>query len=193
MATHSPRAQAALATAEASLGVAKLNLERTLVVSPVDGFLSDQTMRLGDYVTTGTPVLSIIDSNSLRIDGYFEETKLHAIAVGQPVRVRLMGESRALRGRVQSIAAGIEDRDRTRGASLLPNIDPSFNWVRLAQRIPVRVILEEAPSDIRLIVGRTATLEVLSDDRAIAEREQSVEPITAESPKAATGHGESRE
>ncbi|WP_313305336.1 efflux RND transporter periplasmic adaptor subunit [Stutzerimonas balearica] len=160
--TQVKRAEAALATAEATLGVARLDLERTTVRSPVDGYLSDQTMRVGDYVKTGVPVLSIVDTASLRVEGYFEETKLHAIEIGQPVDIRIMGESQHLRGHVQSIAAGIEDRDRARGNSLLPNIDPSFNWVRLAQRIPVRVVLEEGQrSDIRLVVGRTATLSVL--------------------------------
>jgi len=160
--TQVKRAEAALATAEAALGVAQLDLERTSVLSPVDGYLGDQTMRVGDYVKTGTPVLSIVDTNSLRVEGYFEETKLHAIAIGQPVDIHVMGETQHLRGHVQSIAAGIEDRDRVRGNSLLPNIDPSFNWVRLAQRIPVRVVLDEGqPSDIRLVVGRTATLSVL--------------------------------
>ncbi len=148
--------------AEAALGVARLDLKRTRVLSPVDGYLSDQTMRVGDYVKTGTPVLSIVDTNSLRVEGYFEETKLHAIAVGQPVDIHIMGESQHLRGHVQSIAAGIEDRDRARGNSLLPNIDPSFNWVRLAQRIPVRVVLDEGQqTDIRMVIGRTATLSVL--------------------------------
>lgn len=156
------RAEAALATAEATLGVARLNLQRTTVLSPVDGYLGDQTMRVGDYVKTGAPVLSIVDTQSLRIEGYFEETKLHAIEIGQPVDIKVMGESQHLRGHVQSIAAGIEDRDRVRGNSLLPNIDPSFNWVRLAQRIPVRVVLDEGQeTDIRLVIGRTATLSVL--------------------------------
>ncbi|MCF6752599.1 HlyD family secretion protein [Pseudomonas stutzeri] len=160
--TQVKRAEAALATAEAALGVARLDLKRTRVLSPVDGYLSDQTMRVGDYVKTGTPVLSIVDTNSLRIEGYFEETKLHAIAIGQPVDIHIMGESQHLRGHVQSIAAGIEDRDRARGNSLLPNIDPSFNWVRLAQRIPVRVVLDEdQQTDIRMVIGRTATLSVL--------------------------------
>jgi len=160
--TRVKRAEAALATAEAALGVARLDLERTTVRSPVDGYLSDQTMRVGDYVKTGTPVLSIVDTRSLRIEGYFEETKLHAIEIGQPVDIKVMGESQHLYGHVQSIAAGIEDRDRARGNSLLPNIDPSFNWVRLAQRIPVRVVLDEGQqSDIRLVIGRTATLSVL--------------------------------
>lgn len=160
--TQVKRAEAALKTAEAALGVARLDLERTRVLSPVDGYLSDQTMRVGDYVHTGKPVLSIVDTRSLRVEGYFEETKLYAIEIGQPVDIRLMGESQHLRGHVQSIAAGIEDRDRARGNSLLPNINPSFNWVRLAQRIPVRVVLEDGQeTDIRLVIGRTATLSVL--------------------------------
>jgi len=160
--TRVKRAEAALKTAEAALGVARLDLQRTTVLSPVDGYLSDQTMRVGDYVRTGTAVLSIVDTRSLRVEGYFEETKLNAIDLGQPVDIQLMGESQHLRGHVQSIAAGIEDRDRARGNSLLPDINPSFNWVRLAQRIPVRVVLEQdQQTDIRLIVGRTATLSVL--------------------------------
>ena len=160
--TQVKQAEAALRTAEAALGVARLDLQRTEVLSPVDGYLSDQTMRVGDYVRTGTPVLSIVDTQSLRVEGYFEETKLHAIEIGQPVDIRIMGEDQHLRGHVQSIAAGIEDRDRSRGNSLLPNINPSFNWVRLAQRIPVRVVLDEGQQTaIRLVIGRTATLSVL--------------------------------
>ena len=159
--TQVKRAEAALKTAEAALGVARLDLKRTTVLSPVDGYLSDQTMRVGDYVRTGTPVLSIVDTRSLRVEGYFEETKLHAIEIGQPVDIQIMGESQRLHGHVQSIAAGIEDRDRARGNSLLPNINPSFNWVRLAQRIPVRVVLDDdQKTDIRLVIGRTATLSV---------------------------------
>ena len=164
--TRVQQAEAALATAESALGEARLNLERTRVLSPVDGYLSDRTLRVGDYVHAGTPVLSILDSGSLRVEGYFEETKLHAIAVGQPVDIVLMGESEHLRGHVQSIAAGIEDRDRSRGSNLLPNINPSFNWVRLAQRIPVRVSIDQAPADVRLVAGRTATLSVLPADAA---------------------------
>lgn len=155
------RAEAALDTALALLGTARLNLERTEVITPVDGYVGDRTVRVGDYVKTGIPVLSIVDTGSLRVEGYFEETKLKGIEIGQPVDIKLMGESRHLRGHVHSIAAGIEDRDRSRGVHLLPNIDPSFNWVRLAQRIPVRVTLDEYPEDIRLVVGRTATLTVL--------------------------------
>lgn len=159
--TQVKRAEAALDTAKAALGTARLNLRRTNVITPVDGYVSDRVVRVGDYVRTGQSVLSIVDTGSLRVEGYFEETKMGSIQIGRPVDIQLMGESRHLRGHVQSIAAGIEDRDRQASSSMLPNIDPSFNWVRLAQRIPVRVSIDEAPTEVRLVVGRTATLTVL--------------------------------
>jgi multidrug resistance efflux pump len=156
-------AQAALDTAQTAVDVARLNLQRTTVYSPADGFVNDRTVRIGDYVSTGHPVLSVVDSASFHVDGYFEETKLPRIHIGQPVRIQVMGESQALQGHVQSIAAGIDDRDRTPSANLLPNINPTFNWVRLAQRVPVRIRIDSAPGDVRLIVGRTATVTVLPD------------------------------
>ncbi|NDU79217.1 efflux transporter periplasmic adaptor subunit, partial [Actinomadura sp. DSM 109109] len=94
--------------------------------------------------------------------GYFEETKLSRLFVGQKVRIQLMGEKAPIFGHVQSIATGIEDRDRQTSANLLPNVNPTFSWVRLAQRVPVRISLDRAPADLHLIAGRTATVEVLS-------------------------------
>ncbi|EJL27525.1 RND family efflux transporter, MFP subunit [Caulobacter sp. AP07] len=159
------QADAALAQALAARDVADLNLKRTVVYAPTDGFLSDLTLRTGDYVTAGKPVLALIDSRSFRVEGYFEETKLSGLKIGMPVSVRVMGEPGALRGHIQSIAAGIEDRDRVAGANLLPNVNPTFSWVRLAQRVPVRIALDQAPADLRMIAGRTATVAVLGVDR----------------------------
>jgi multidrug resistance efflux pump len=158
------QAEAALAQADAARDVAKLNLERTVVHAPTDGFLSDLTLRTGDYVTAGKPVLALIDSRSFRVEGYFEETKLSGLKIGMPVSVRIMGEPGVLKGHIQSIAAGIEDRDRVAGANLLPNVNPTFSWVRLAQRVPVRVALDQTPDDLRMIAGRTATVAVLGLD-----------------------------
>jgi multidrug resistance efflux pump len=163
--------QAALAQAEAAVDLARLNLQRTRVLSPVDGYVNDRLPRLGDYVTTGRPVLSMVDGASFHVEGYFEETKLHGIQIGNPVEVRIMGEKTALRGHVQSIAAGIEDRDRSSGANLLPNVNPTFNWVRLAQRIPVRIALDQMPEDVRLVSGRTATVSVLESKPSDTARE----------------------
>ncbi|KUM02852.1 efflux RND transporter periplasmic adaptor subunit [Chromobacterium subtsugae] len=158
--------EATLAAAEAAVGVARLNLERTEVKSPVDGYLNDRTPRAGDYAAGGRAALSIVDARSFHVDGYFEETKLGGVAPNQPVDIQIMGESRKLRGHVQSIAAGIENRDRSNGASLLPNVNPTFNWVRLAQRIPVRIALDEVPANFRLIAGRTATVSVRQGGRS---------------------------
>ena len=150
----------ALAQASTARDLAALNLARTRIVAPTDGTLSDLSLRVGNYIPAGKPVLALIDANSLRVEGYFEETKLPRIAVGQPADVHLMGDDRKLPGHVQSIAAGIEDRDRSAGSNLLPNVTPTFSWVRLAQRVPVRIALDN-PHDAALIAGRTATVRIL--------------------------------
>jgi RND family efflux transporter MFP subunit len=153
-------AEAQLAEAEVALNTARLNLQRTTIVSPVDGYLNDRAPRTGEYATAGHSVLSVVDQHSFRVDGYFEETKIHGIDVGQPVDIKVMGEPRILRGHVASIVAGIEDRDRSQSTDLLPDVNPTYSWVRLAQRIPVRIALDDVPADFRMIAGRTATVWV---------------------------------
>lgn len=170
-------AQAAQATAQAAVDLAELNLARTEVRAPADGQINDRTVRVGDYVTAGKPVLALLDTASFRVDGYFEETRLRGVAPGQPVDIRLMGEDVALHGHVESIAAGIEDRYRTDGSSLLPNVTPAFDWVRLAQRIPVRIRIDEVPAGVRLISGRTATVTV--DLHGTAAHKTGVAPVRA--------------
>ena len=157
------RAQAALTEAQVAVDSAQLNLDRTVVRSPVDGYVNDRAPRVNEFVTVGRPVLSIVDSSSFHIDGYFEETKLEGIHVGQRVDIRVMGDNARLRGHVESIVAGIEDRDRTSGQNLLPNVNPAFSWVRLAQRIPVRIAFDDVPEDFRMIAGRTATVSIIDD------------------------------
>ena len=157
------RAQSALTEAEVAVDSAQLNLDRTVVRSPVDGYVNDRAPRVNEFVTAGKPVLSIVDSSSFHIDGYFEETKLDGIHVGQSVEIRVIGDNARLRGHVESIVAGIEDRDRTSGQNLLPNVNPAFSWVRLAQRIPVRIVFDDVPADFRMIAGRTATVSIVAD------------------------------
>lgn len=153
-------AQASLATAQAAVDLATLNLARTEVRAPSDGRVNDRTVRVGDYVVAGKPVLAVLDTRSFRIDGYFEETRLRGVRPGQAVEIHLMGDAQPLHGHVESIAAGIEDRYRSQGSSLLPNVNPAFDWVRLAQRIPVRISIDEVPAGVQLIAGRTATVSV---------------------------------
>lgn len=159
------RASAALAEAEAAVDGAQLNLTRSVIKSPVDGYLNDRAPRVGEFVSAGHNVLSVVDKDSFHLDGYFEETKLEQIHIGQRVDIRVMGSDLRLNGRVQSIAAAIEDRDRTSGSNLLPNVNPAFSWVRLAQRVPVRVAFDEVPENFRMVAGRTATVSIVDEPK----------------------------
>ena len=154
------QAQAAYDQALADRDLAQLNLARSEVNASVRARSPTWICVPGAYVTAGHGVMALVDRDTLHVDGYFEETKLPRIHVGDPVRVHLMGQNGDLTGHVESIAGGIEDRERSEGANLLANINPSFTWVRLAQRIPVRVALDHVPEGVRLITGRTATVEV---------------------------------
>jgi multidrug resistance efflux pump len=155
-------AQAAYQQALASRDVAALNLVRSVVRAPVNGLITNFDMRPGDYVDAGKPLFALIDSDSFRVEGYFEETKLPRIKIGDPARVYLVGESAVIEGHVESIAGGIADRERQGSADLLANVNPTFSWVRLAQRVPVRIALDHVPADVRLVTGRTATVVVLA-------------------------------
>jgi len=156
------QAAAALQQALADRGVAQLNLDRATVKATVNGVVTNFDMRPGDYVTAGRAVTALVDSDSLHVDGYFEETKLPRIRIGDTAQVQLMGEDGWLAGHVESIAGGIVDRDRTAGSNLLADVNPTFNWVRLAQRIPVRITLDKPPAGMRLIPGRTATVRIVA-------------------------------
>jgi multidrug resistance efflux pump len=153
-------AQAAYDQTVADLGLAKLNLERSEVRASVNGVVTNMELRPGTYLTPGKGVMALLDSDTLHVEGYFEETKLPRIHVGDAVNVRLLGNDHMLRGKVESVAAGIEDRDRSAGATLLANVNPTFNWVRLAQRVPVRIALDPAKRN-ELVAGATATVEVV--------------------------------
>ncbi|MFT4076925.1 MAG: HlyD family secretion protein [Asticcacaulis sp.] len=152
---------AALAQSRVALETAQLNLDRTEVRAPIDGTVTNLSLRPGNYTTSGHPEFAIIDRNSLYIVGYFEETKLKHIRLGDPVRVRLMGDDAFIQGHVDSIAGGIDERDGGSGQTLLASVNPTFSWVRLAQRIPVRVHIDKLPPNTALVAGRTATVEVL--------------------------------
>ena len=155
-------ADADLVLGLADLAAAQLNLQRAVIVAPVNGVVTNLELRPGDYLTTGRQALALVDSDSLHVDGYFEETTLRHIRVRDRVSVRLMGESRLVYGRVESIAPAIDDRERSPTGNLVANINPTFSWVRLAQRVPVRIKLDPGETDVRLIAGRTATIVDLS-------------------------------
>ena len=158
--TRVEAARANVAQAMVALDAARLNLERAQVRAPTAGLVTNLDMRTGSYAQAGRAALALVDARSFYVEGYFEETKLPRIHVGDRVRVTPMGGAR-LEGSVDSIAAGIADRDRSTGSNLLPSVNPTFNWVRLAQRIPVRVKLDPLVDGTRLVAGETVTVQVV--------------------------------
>jgi RND family efflux transporter MFP subunit len=153
-------ADANVREAQAALDTAKLNLQRTEIRAPADGFVTNLLLRQGDYVNAGTAVLALIDAHSFYVTGYFEETKVPRIHPGDPVSVRLMGVAQPLNGHVSGIASGIVDHERSASPNLLANVNPTFTWVRLAQRIPVRIDIDQVPDGVKLVAGQTATVVV---------------------------------
>ena len=153
-------AEAALETAKAQLSQAKINLDRTQVKSTVNGRVTNLLMRVGDYAMTGTPNIRVIDTESFWIDGYFEETKIANVHVGDPAEMALMGYAETLRGTVESITLGISTANAAPSTQGLPNVDPVYTWVRLAQRVPVRLRIDRVPPGVELVAGMTATVVV---------------------------------
>jgi multidrug resistance efflux pump len=156
------QALAAVQQAQVAVDVAKLNLKRTEVRAPVDGYVTNLDVRVGDYAATGVARLALIDSHGYYLYGYFEETKLPQLHVGDPVDIRLLAGGVHLQGSITGIARGITDSDNPTGSNLLANVNPTFNWVRLAQRVPVRIAIDTAslPKGMVLAAGMTATVEV---------------------------------
>ncbi len=144
--------------AVADLSTATLNLNRTVVRAPVNGIVTNLALVVGQYAAVGTELIAVIDSDSYRVEGYFEETKLPVIKPGDPVEIHLLSGGPELRGHVDSISRGITDRDNSNGPELLANVNPTFEWVRLAQRIPVRIHIDDIPQGVRISAGMTCTV-----------------------------------
>ncbi|MCH4243525.1 HlyD family secretion protein [Acinetobacter gerneri] len=158
--------KALIKVAQSNLHLAELNMNRSEVLAPADGSLSNFDLRVGNYVKIGDPVAALVDRRQLYVVGYFEETKLNKIQLGDPATVQLMGDSQKIKGHVQGIASGIEDRERTTSSGLLANVNPTFSWVRLAQRVPVKIMLDEVPhNELAFVAGRTATVHILERDK----------------------------
>ncbi|MEN0106864.1 MAG: HlyD family secretion protein [Pseudomonas sp.] len=153
-------ARGSLKEAQADVALAELNLARSEVRAPRTGQITNLRLAQGNYVTAGQPVMALVDERSFYVQAYFEETKLPRIRVGAPVKVWLMSEGQALSGQIESVSRGITDRNAIPDSQLLANVEPTFNWVRLAQRIPVRIKLDPLPADVQLSAGMTASVRV---------------------------------
>ncbi|MDP9662931.1 UNVERIFIED_ORG: RND family efflux transporter MFP subunit [Pseudomonas cremoricolorata] len=155
-------ASAALAEyqqAQAALAAAELNLKRTRIVATVDGYVTNLNVHKGDYARTGEAVMAVVDEASFWVYGFFEETKLPHVKVGDPAELQMMSGER-LQGHVESIARGIYDRDNPQSRELIADVNPTFNWVRLAQRVPVRIHIDQMPEGYFLAAGTTCTVVV---------------------------------
>lgn len=153
-------AKAAYDAALVAVNSAQLDVSRARYVAPFDGQLVNLQLHPGDYVTRGSAKISLIRDDSYYLTGYFEETKLAGIHVGDSVDIHLMASSYTVKGHVSAIGRGISNSNLTPGSDLLPSVSQTFTWVRLAQRIPVDVAFDEQPSDVMLSAGMTATLHV---------------------------------
>lgn len=153
-------ATAAYQEAKAQCDLARLNVERTVVRSPVNGYINNLRLRVGDYATVGQAKVTLVDSDSFWVAGYFEETKMPGIHEGDESSIELMGVGPALSGHVESISRGIADPNGKPDAQGLPEVNPVFYWVRIAQRIPVRIHIDHVPDGIMLAAGMTCTVTI---------------------------------
>jgi multidrug resistance efflux pump len=159
-------ADAAVLGAQAQLEKAALDQEFTQVKAPVDGYVTNLNLRIGSQAVANQPALALVDANSFWVHGFFRENHIQGIGKGDRAVVTLMSyPDRPLEGRVDSLGWGIFQKDGSSGANLLPDISPTFQWIRLAQRVPVRVHLVEVPDDIELRVGTTASVLVRKGTR----------------------------
>ncbi|MBX8551657.1 HlyD family secretion protein [Pseudomonas cichorii] len=145
--------------AQARLEAAELNLSRTRVLASVDGYVTNLNVHRGDYARAGEAKMAVVDMNSFWVYGFFEETKLPHVHVNDPAEMQLMS-GEVLKGHVESIARGIYDRDNPQSRELIADVNPTFNWVRLAQRVPVRIHLDQVPDGLLLAAGMTCTVVV---------------------------------
>jgi multidrug resistance efflux pump len=153
-------AEATLAQARARFSQAQVDLGRTRILSPVDGYVTNLLAQLGDYVNIGVITISVVNANSFWVDGYFEEVNLAPILVGDSARIKLMGRNQVVHGHVESIARAINVSNAQPNNQGVATVNPIFTWVRLAQRIPVRIHIDEVPPGVILAAGMTATVEI---------------------------------
>jgi multidrug resistance efflux pump len=154
------QSEAVVALDKAAIAKAQLDLGRTVVRSPVNGYVTNLRAQLGDYATVGQKIISVVDADSFWIDGYFEESSLERIHEGDAATVKLMGYSHVIHGHVGGVARGISVPNAQPDQAGLASVNPIFTWVRLAQRVPVRIHIDQVPDGVRLVAGMTATVQI---------------------------------
>jgi len=161
-------AEASVAQATALRSQAQVNLERTQIRSPVNGWITNLLVRVGDYASVGRNVISIADADTFWVDAYFEETQLASVREGDPAKIKLMGNNDIVRGHVGGVARAINVPNADPNQQGVANVNPVFTWVRLAQRVPVRIQVDQVPEGLRLVAGMTATVQIDSGPKQLA-------------------------
>ena len=156
--------RAAVAAARAELAKTELDLSRTKIHAPANGFVTNMHLREGTYLNAGESVLAFIDRRSFYVVGYFQENRLYGLTSGTPVSIHFLGDTRTFKGHVASVGRGIADTNQNASSQLLPDVQQTFPWVRLAQRFPVRVTFDELPPNELLNAGRTCTVVAQQTD-----------------------------
>jgi multidrug resistance efflux pump len=154
------QAKAAVDSAQQQVRQAEINLRRTEVRSPVNGIVTNLLLREGDYAHQGATNVSVIDTDSYWIDGYFEETKLARVCVGDRAEAKLLGYPAPITGHIATVTRGVSVSNAAASTQGLPNVDPVYTWVRLAQRVPVRIAIDMVPPGVPLVSGLTATVTI---------------------------------
>jgi RND family efflux transporter MFP subunit len=152
--------EAVVSVDQAAIAKAQLDLSRVVIRSPVNGYVTNLLAQLGDYANVGQRLVALVDADSFWIDGYFDETSLERIHDGDPATVKLMGYSQFVRGHVGGVARGINVPNAQPDPAGLASVNPIFTWVRLAQRVPVRIHIDQVPEGVRLVVGMTGTVQI---------------------------------
>ncbi|MGY5453382.1 HlyD family secretion protein [Agarivorans sp. MS3-6] len=154
-------ANANLAAANAVLDNAELNLAFTKVYASKDGYITNFNVAEGAHVVANQPVVALIDENSFWVEGFFKETDIKNMQQGDSASITLMSyPDSPINGTVSSIGYGIAQSDGTTSTQMLPNINPNFEWIRLAQRLPVKISVSELPDNVQLRVGTTASVMI---------------------------------
>src|SRR5258708_29803405 len=159
-------AESVVALDKAAVAKAQLDLSRTVIRSPVNGYVTNLQAQFGDYATVGQKLISVVDTDSFWVDGYFEETSIGMIHEGDPATVKLMGYSQLVRGHVGGVARGINIPNAQPDQAGLASVNPVFTCVPLAPPLPVRIHLDQVPDGVRLVAGITATVQIDAHPRA---------------------------
>lgn len=146
-----------MALSKLKIDKAKLDLSRTKISSPVNGFITNLSLRKGNYISAGSPLFAIVDKDSYYVIAYLEETKMANLTIGNNAIIKLYGNNNEIKGKVQSIGRAIDDNNSNTGNQLLENVQPNYPWVRLAQRVPIKISLQDIDG-ISLIPGTTCTV-----------------------------------